>query len=161
MKTHFVGGAALVVLIVFGSRAPAQATAQELAQLKKEIALLRAEMEVLKKELALLKSGATTPDKGLAVRLEAAELIANPSEKEKAYVVLSVAAAKAGDGKAARKALDRIQNPSSREDCGYKAAMLLAKVGQTEAAVAIAKNLQNPSQREKALAKIANGEVHD
>jgi hypothetical protein len=161
MKKQFVCGAALVVLILFGSRAVAQATEGEVAQLKKEIALLRAEMEVLKKEMALLKSGATTPGKGLAARLEAVELIGTPSEQQKAYAVLSVDAAKAGDATVAKKSLDRIGTPSIREECMYKAAILLAKSGQSETAVAIAKNLSTPSLREKALTKIAKGEVDD
>jgi hypothetical protein len=160
MKRQFVVGV-MIILFLFGSRAAAQGTAEEVTQLKKEVAKLRKDLEVLKKELARLKGGPVNPGKNFVTRLAAAELITTLAEREKAFVVLSVAAAKGGDAVVAQRALNQITTLNSREDCTFKIAILLGKAGQSETALAIARRLTTLSLREKAFAAIAKGEADD
>ena len=155
---HFA--AVLVLAGGFGSSGLAQTPSEEIAKLKKEIVALRAEIAEMRKELGLKPIAVQSPA-ALAARFDAASSLSSVNERESVFAKLCIDAAKAGDGKLVKKALDNVSSVNTREQCMYRAALALAQAGNTEDAVVLAKSISSVNQREQALAKIAKGETEN
>ncbi len=154
------GVAVLALAVGFGSSGMAQTPSEEIARLKKEIVALRAEIAAMRKELGLKPTAVQSPGV-LAARFEAASSLSSVNERESAFAKLCIEAAKAGDGKLVKKALDNVSSVNTRESCMYRAALALAHAGNAEDAVFLAKSISSVNQREQALAKIAKGETEN
>jgi hypothetical protein len=155
MSRPAVATAVLFGVFITAGRMPAD----DVSSLRRDLAALRAEVEALKKEVAALKAGPSRAS--LAARFDAAAGLSDVSEKQRVYAVLGVDAARSGDAKLTKKALDGISDVSTKQSITYRAALLLAKAGQGEDAVALAKTLSDVTQKQKALAKIARGELDE
>ncbi len=155
MSRRTVATVVLLGMLFAGGRA----TADDVSSLRRDLAALRAKVEALKKEVAALKAAPSRAS--IAARFDAASGLSDVSEKQRVYAVLGVDAARVGDGKLTKKALDGISDVSVRQSITYRAALMLAKAGQGEDAVALAKTLSDVTQKQTALAKIAKGELDE
>jgi cell division protein FtsB len=151
-----------LVLTLPVSAATAQTPADEISQLKKELATLKADQLAFKRELALLKAGVTGLKKpNFAARLVAANSLNSLNDQQDAFAKLAVDAATWGEAKIVNDALGRINSSTIHQESTYKAAIRLAAAGQEEEAVALAKKINSLTEQQKALLKIARGDADE
>jgi len=91
----------------------------------------------------------------LSARLEAAEMISNQSEKDKALSVVATDAARAGEIDTVSAAIEQISASSYRDQASLDSVRLLAKRGLRKEAIQIAQRISSNMTRDLALAELA------
>jgi len=91
----------------------------------------------------------------LAVRLEAASMISDFTEKDNSLVVLAIDAAKAGEMEIIKTSLRQITDFTKRDETAHESARVLAKQGRRKQALEIAKGISNFEIRNQALSELA------
>ena len=99
-----------------------------------------------------------TDHASLEARYDAAKLINDLVQRDKAPAVVAADAARAGDGEVAKKALHSINDPGDRDKPASSAAVSLARAGKVKEAKEVAQIINDPSLRDETLAKIAKGD---
>jgi cell division protein FtsB len=139
----------------------------EIDALKTEVANLKAENQALKAEVKRKRVADAVVDvkdlkASLPSRLQTAERLTNPRQRDEAYAGLAQDAATLGEVEMVQKCIDRLAGSiKPREEAKYKAALRLAHAGKTEKAVSLAQTLNNITLRDRALTKIAGGDYQD
>jgi len=91
----------------------------------------------------------------LSARLDAAAMIGNQTEKDKALSQIATAAARAGETETVSAAIDQIGTSSTRDQAALDSARLLAKHGLRKEAISIAQRIGNNTVRDLALSELA------
>jgi len=91
----------------------------------------------------------------LSARLDAAGMIGNLTERDKALSVVATDAARAGEVKTVSVAIERISTLSYRDQAALDAIRLLAKRGLRKEAIQIAQRITSISMRDLALSELA------
>jgi predicted Ser/Thr protein kinase len=99
--------------------------------------------------------GAKNSREKLAARLTATETITDESIKDKSLTSLAKDAAKAGDTKVVKSALDQMVDTNQRDAAMSASALLLAKTGFLKPAIELARTIADDDIRDKTLAELA------
>jgi predicted Ser/Thr protein kinase len=97
---------------------------------------------------------ANTPDR-LRHRLQAARLMNDGEDKDKALSVIAADSAQAGQFALCRDAMSGIADLQIRDETTAVSAKALARKGMQEQALELAKGIDNPEERNSALAELA------
>jgi serine/threonine protein kinase len=121
-----------------------------------QLAAVRFEMAGLDLKSLLTPVAATSNSReNLTERLAAIETIADESIKDKSLTSLAEDAAKAGEIKIVKSALDQMVDTNQRDAATSASALLLAKAGFLKPAIELARVIADDDIRDKTLAELA------
>jgi hypothetical protein len=100
-------------------------------------------------------AGVKSSREKLAARLSATETITDESIKDKSLTSLAEDAAKAGETKIVKSALDQMVDTNQRDAATSASALLLAKAGFLKPAIELARVIADDDIRDKTLAELA------
>lgn len=153
----------VAVVLVMGTTTAARGqSSEDVSQLKKDVAALKANVIVLQKELAAMKAGTPVVKKpNFAARFSAASSLSSPTQQQEAFTKLTADAAAWGETKVVYDALAKITSPTALQEMLSKCSLRFAALGLEEDAITLAKRLTSPTEQQRVLGKIARGETDE